>query len=168
MAIMLVAAVLINWFGHPAAHSPPKPAVAHAAAQRYQLGPWIIAVNPDPFTGTVACQIHARDVTLRRDTLIFRVAPGGDTTGTVFRVDLGPAHHVSEAFDTVEAHGFFPQRGWIVDPSGGEVALPTSYVSKASTVTMRIARKDKLRWFKVGQLAAAEAGARAAGCPASL
>ena len=165
--MLLVAALALNLFAYPA-HPPAKPAVAHTVARRYQLGPWIIAVNPDPFTGTVACQIHARDVTLRRDTLIFRVAPGGDTTGTVFRVDLGAARRVSEAFDAVEAHGFFPQRGWIVDPSGGEVALPTSYVSNASVVTMRIARKDHLRWFKVGRLAEAEAGARAAGCPASI
>ena len=83
----------------------------------------------------------------------------------MFRVDSGPPRRVAEAFDTLEARGFFPQRGWVVDPNGGEAALPVSYVSGARVVTMRVTPMQHPRRFKVGRLAEAEAAAKGLGCP---
>lgn len=150
--MLLTAAVSLSLLGHlPTAH----PA--------YRVGPWLIERNADGFTGTVGCELHTRDARLQRDTLIFRIAHEGDTTAAVFRVDSGPPRTVAEAFDTVEAHGFFPQRGWILDPKGGEAALPVSYLSGAKAVAIRVWPRPPRR-FDVSRLQEAEAAARAQGC----
>lgn len=163
--MLLTAAVSLSLLSHfpHGAHRPGD--AAHASHHLYKLGPWLIAVHPDRFAGTTTCQLHTGEVSLRRDTLIFRVAPEGDTTRAIFRVDSGPPHRVAETFDAVEAHGFFPQRGWIVDPNGGEAALPVSYVSGARTVAIRVSPWLHPHRFKVARLAEAEAAAKALGCP---
>ncbi|MDB5482761.1 MAG: hypothetical protein JWO83_3814 [Caulobacteraceae bacterium] len=165
--MLLTAAVSLSLLAR-LPHWPHKPGDAtHAEVSRslYKLGPWLIAVHPDRFAGVTTCQLHTRDVSLQRDTVIFRVAPQGDTTAAVFRIDSGPPHRVAETFDTVEAHGFFPQRGWVVDPNGGEAALPVSYVSGAKVVSLRVTPTRRPRRFMVDRLAEAEASARALGCP---
>jgi len=165
--MLLIAAVSLSLLGHlsPGTHKPGDAAAAHASRHLYKLGPWLIAVHPDRFAETTTCQLHTADVSLQRDTLIFRVAPEGDTTAAVFRVDSSPPRRVAEAFDTVETHGFFPQRGWVVDPNGGEAALPVSYVSGAKVVAIRVSPKRRPRQFKIGRLPEAEAAAKALGCP---
>jgi hypothetical protein len=167
--MLLTAAVTLSFLSHHPHEAPRagEPAAAHAT-RLYKLGPWLIAVHPDRFAGTTTCQLHTIDVRLRRDTLIFRVAPEGDTTAAVYRVDAGPPHRVAEAFDTVEAHGFFPQRGWIVDPNGGEAALPVSFVSGASVVAIRVSPKQHPRRFNVARLPEAEAAARVLGCVSAI
>lgn len=165
--MLLIAAVSLNLVSHlpywPRKHG--EPAAVSAHHQLYKLGPWFIAVDPDRFAGTVGCQLHTKSVSLQRDTLIFRVAPQGDTTAAVFRVDSGPPRRVAEAFDTVEAHGYFPQRGWVVDPNGGETALPVTYVSGAKMVAIQVSPKQHPRRFAVARLSEAEAAARGLGCP---
>jgi hypothetical protein len=150
--MLMTAAVSLSLLGHL-----PSPAPV------YKVGPWLIEANADRFTGTVGCELRTRDARLQRDTLIFRVAPGGDTTAAVFRVDSGRARSIAEAFDAVEARGLFPQRGWLVDPNGGEAALPVSYVSGATAVWIRVWPRRPRR-FDVSRLAEAETAARAQGC----
>ena len=146
-------------------HRPARPA-AHASQRHlYKLGPWFIAVHPDAFAGTTRCQLHTGEVSLQRDTLIFRVSREGDTTAAVYRIDNGPPRRVAEAFDVLEARGLFPQRGWIIDPNGGEAALPVAYVSGATVVTIRVTPKRRPHRFAVGRLAEAEAAAKGLGCP---
>ena len=165
--MLLTAAISLSLLGHLPhwPHGPGGAAGAHASHHLYKLGPWLIAVHPDRFAGTTTCQLHTTTVRLQRDTLIFRVAPEGDTTAAIFRVDAGPPRRVAEAFDTVEAQGFFPQRGWVVDPNGGEAALPVSYVSGAKVVAIRVSPKQHPRRFQVARLPEAEAAAKALGCP---
>ena len=146
-------------------HGAAESASGSTRHQVYKLGPWLIAVDSDPFAGTVGCRLRTRDVSLERDTLIFRVAHQGDTTAAVFRVDSGPPRRVAEAFDTVQAHGFFPQRGWVVDPHGGEAALPVSYASGANVVAIRVSSNEHPRRFNVARLAESRAAARGLGCP---
>lgn len=164
--MLLTAAMTLSLLGHHPhdAHQAPDPAAVHASRRTYKLGPWLIAVHPDRFAGTTTCRLHTTDVSLQHDTLIFRVAPEGDTTAAVFRIDSGPPRRVAEAFDTVEAQGFFPQRGWVVDPNGGEAALPVTYVSGASVVAIRVSPKQRPRRFNVARLPEAEAAAKALGC----
>jgi hypothetical protein len=162
--MLLTTAVALGLLGYLS--QPPGRVDAGSAPARagvYKQGPWLIAVNPDRFTGTTGCQLHSRDVTLQRGTLVFRVASHGDTTAAVFRVDAGPPRPLAEAFDTLEAHGFFPQRGWLVDPNGGEAALPVSYVTGARAVAIRVWPHAPRR-FDVAGLQEAEAKARALGC----
>jgi len=167
--MLLIAAMSLSLLGQSVAgtHRPSKPTVP-AHSRVYKLGPWLIAVIPDRFAGTVGCQVHTRDVSLQRDTLIFRVASEGDTTGAVFRIDSGPPRPVAEAFDTVEAHGFFPQRGWVIDPKGGEAALPASLVSDAQVVAIRVSPNRRPRRFKIARLPEAQAAARGLGCQVGL
>jgi hypothetical protein len=166
--MLLTAAVTLSLLGHVSQWLQEPVDAAHGSNRnRYKLGPWIIAVHPDKFAGTTSCRVSTRDVSLQRDTLIFRVAPEGDTTAAVFRVDSGPPRHVAEAFDTVEAQGFFPQRGWVVDPNGGEAALPAAYVSAARVVAIRVSPKQHPRRFNIARLPEAEAAAKALGCGGS-
>jgi hypothetical protein len=165
--MLLIAAVSLGLLGHfpHGSHRPGDAVHAQPSQRLYKLGPWLIAVHPDRFAETTTCQLHTGNVSLQRDTLIFRVAPQGDTTTAVFRIDSGPPHRVAETFDAVEARGFFPQRGWVVDPNGGEAALPVSSVSGARTVAIRVSPKRHPHVFKVARLPEAEAAAKALGCP---
>jgi hypothetical protein len=164
--MLLIAAMSLSLLGQsdPGPHRPGRPVAVPARARLYQLGPWLIAVTPDRFAGTVGCRVHTRDVSLQRDTLIFRVAAAGDTTGSVFRIDSGPPRPVAEVFDAVEAHGFFPQRGWVIDPNGGEAALPAASVAGARMVAIRVSPGRRPRRFEVARLAEVEAAARGLGC----
>ena len=163
--MLLTAAMSLSLLSHlpQASHKPGHD--AHAARELYKLGPWYIAVHSDRFAGTTTCQLHTQEVSLQHDILIFRVAQQGDTTAAVFRIDSGQPHRVAETFDIVEAHGFFPQRGWVVDPNGGEAALPVSYVTGAKVVSIRVLPRQRPHQFKVARLAEAEASAIGLGCP---
>jgi hypothetical protein len=162
--MLLTTAVSLSLLSHLPQGPPRRTEAAAAHAGVYKSGPWLIAVNSDRFAGTVGCQVRTRDVSLQRDTLIFRVASHGDTTAAVFRVDSGPPRAVAEAFDAVEARGFFPQRRWVVDPHGGEAALPISCVAGARAVAIRV-WPHRARNFNVTRLQEAEARAKALGCP---
>jgi hypothetical protein len=162
----LAAALMLSLLG--AAPPPPLPPGARplgrAAQAHAHAGPWRIRLKQDRFTGAIGCTIAARDVSLRKDTLIFRLGRGLDTRRADYRLDRGPARPVAEAFAEVENHGFFPERGWILDPNGGEAALPAAYVRGARVITLRAAPGGRPRVFKVGRLAEARAIASAAGC----
>ena len=166
---LIAALVSANLFSHlphwpPHAAPPATAAAAPALAHRGHVGPWRIGVNADRFAGTRGCAIAADGVSLHRETLIFRVAARGDTRLAMYRLDAGPPRSVSEAFAAVQGKGFFPRRGWVLDPNGGEIALPATYVSGVSTVTVHVAQGRRLRRFRVAQLAEAVAAAKAAGC----
>jgi hypothetical protein len=135
-----------------------------AQARQRHVGPWRIEMSRDRFAGTLNCSIDARDVTFTRETLIFRVGGGVDTTHSLFRLDSGRPRPVADVFDLVQARGFFPQRGWILDPAGGEVALPAAYVADARRVTIRVSPGSRPRGFRVERLAEARRLAKAAGC----
>jgi hypothetical protein len=167
--MLLTAALALGVFGN-ALHAPRLPDLLggrgpmQASVRHARVGAWSIAARSDPFAGTVACAMTARGVGLQRQTLIFRVAPRGDTTQAVYRVDSAPPHPISDTFDAVQAHGFFPQKGWIVDPDGGEAALPVATVGAAHYVWIRVTpRRNPVR-FNVGGLPEALAAAKRLGC----
>ena len=129
---------------------------AHETVRHRQIGPWRLEVRKDRFGAEVTCRITARDVTLSRETLIFRLAgPERDTTHAVYRIDGGPPHPVSEVFEAVQAHGFFPERGWILNPQGGEAALPVANVTGAKRVALRVTERKTPRVYNVSRLAEA-------------
>lgn len=159
--MLLTAALTLSLLGQwPSGHHQSVRAVTY----RRHVGPWSFTLFSDRFAGKTTCSIDARGVTLARQTLVFRLLRGGDTTHTVFRIDNGPPHRVSDAFETVEAHGFFPQRGWIIDPAGGEVALPAAYLTDARVVTLRVSPNRNPETFKVERLAEAIAVAKTYDC----
>jgi hypothetical protein len=165
--MLLAAALMLGLFGQPKQPLPPgAPPLAHAARAHAHVGPWRVILTQDRFTGVITCTVSAPDVTLRRDTLIFHLGRGLETTHADFRLDRGPSRPVSAAFAEVEDHGFFPERGWILDPNGGEVALPVAYVRSARAITLRAGPGRRPRTFKVGRLVEAILEAKVAGCAA--
>lgn len=160
--MLLTAALALSLF-NPLAWMA-RPPSSHPAIRRVHVGAWSIAIAKDGFSGTSGCSITGKDVSLHAGTAIFRLVRRGDTTHAVFRLDGGPPRAISDTFDAVQAKGFFPQRGWIVDPDGGEAALPAGYLSGIKTVTWRAAWKHGLRQINVGHLDQAIATARADGC----
>ncbi len=169
--MLLTAALSLSLFSHLPRLAHPSHGSEHrtealAVKRHARIGPWHIDARRDRFAATAVCTISGHGVSLHKDTLIFRLAPDGDTTHTVFRVDGGPPRLVSEGFEADAAHGFFPQRGWVIDPNGGEAALPASTVAGAKFITLRMAPKHKPLRFKVDQLHDAIAAARAGGCTA--
>jgi hypothetical protein len=163
--MLLAAALMLGLFGHPKQALPPgAPPLARAARARAHVGAWRIVLTQDRFTGAISCKITAPDVILQRDTLIFRLGRGLETTHADFRLDRGASRPVSIAFAEVENHGFFPERGWIIDPQGGEVALPVAYVRSARAITLRAGPGRHPRTFKVGRLGEAMIEAKVAGC----
>jgi hypothetical protein len=165
--MLLAAALMLGLFGQPKQPLPPGASpLARAARAHTHVGPWRITFAQDRFTGAITCKISAPDISLRRETLIFRLGRGLETTHADFRLDRGPSRPVSTAFAEVEDHGFFPERGWIIDPQGGEVALPAGYVRSARTISLSVGPGRRARTFKVGRLIEAIIEARAAGCQA--
>jgi len=153
---MMVAALLaMSLLGH--AH------VAKVATHHFKVHGWSVVIYNDKFAGEVDCTIKARDISYQRDTLIFQVG-AVDTTNAWFRIDGASPRSVREAFAEDEAHGFFPERGWIVDPNGGEVALPASYLKGARRLYIRAKLKSHPRAFDVSRFGEVLARARAAGC----
>jgi hypothetical protein len=138
---------------------------AHETVRHRHIGPWRLEIRRDRFAGAVTCRITARDITLSRETLIFRIAgPERDTTHAVYRIDGGPPHPVSEVFGAVQAHGFFPERGWILNPQGGEVALPAASVTGARRVALRAGERTAPSVYNVSRLGQALRQYDAAGC----
>jgi len=158
---MLLTAALVLGLFNPVAHS-----AAHArpTTRHVHVGAWSVAVTRDRFAGAATCAINAADVSVHRGVAVFRLGHRQDTTHAVYRLDGGPPRDVSEAFDAVEARGFFPERGWIVDPDGGEVALPATYLSGVRNVLLRVSPSQAPRRIKVTNLDEAIASAKAYGC----
>ncbi len=153
---MMVAALLaFNLFGH--GHGP------KVATHTFKVHDWRVVVRHDDFADRVTCSIKTRRISYLRETLVFHVG-GGDTTHAYFRLDGALPRSVRDAFTEDEAHGFFPERGWIIDPNGGDVALPAAYVVGAKRVYIRATLKSRLRTFDVSRVSEALARARAAGC----
>jgi hypothetical protein len=131
---------------------------------RYATGGWSLTVSHDRFTDAVTCSLKTRTIRYRNETLIFHLKRGLETTHAFYRIDDGPAAPVSKAFHEVEAHGFFPRRGWVDDPAGGDVALPASYLRDADRVSIRASTKMSPIVFKIGRLEDALDYAREEGC----
>jgi hypothetical protein len=153
---VIAAAALSTFFYQP---HPPQ-----LTERLYRLDGWRIAVAHDTFTGQVSCSLSAKDMRFKRDTLIFHIGPGVEATHAVFRLDGGTPRPVSTAFREDEANGFFPQRGFIDDPAGGDVALPADRLKGAKRLWIRASPANQPRYFNVSRFNDALAGAKAAGC----
>ncbi|MGI9170110.1 MAG: hypothetical protein ACR2FH_08050 [Caulobacteraceae bacterium] len=156
---MIMAALAIGSFFYAPHHGP-----AQVTQRLYGVGAWRIGVYHDTFTGAVSCSLRTNRIHYRSETLIFRLGRGVETTHAVFRLDGGTPRPVAEAFHIDEARGFFPRRGWIDDPAGGDVALPRTYFPKVKRLWIRASPASQPQFFNVSRFAEALAGARAAGC----
>jgi hypothetical protein len=157
--MLLAAALALTSVLHPLRLHPPQ-----VTQHRYVSGGWVVTVGHDRFTGALACSLKTRAMHYRNDTLIFHLKRGLETTHAVYRIDDGPPAPVSAAFHEVEAHGFFPRRGWVDDPAGGDVALPASYLHDVRYVWIRASTATRPVAFKVNRFDDALDHARAEGC----
>jgi hypothetical protein len=146
----------------------------HAAVKTHRVRPierhgrthgWQWAVITDRFTGKVSCQLHIRGMHVRADTVIFELKPGAETIHAVVRIDSRPPQPVSDMFAEDQKHGIFPERGWIDDRRGGEVALPLSMIRGARVVWIRPKPKAPVYGYNVSRLDQALAALKHAGCP---
>ncbi|HEY5071730.1 MAG TPA: hypothetical protein VII63_06830 [Caulobacteraceae bacterium] len=133
---------------------------------RYSLDGWRLTVTHDRFSGSVSCSIKTSTVRLVRDTLIFRMGRDAQTADAKFRVDTGPVMSVRVALAEDQARGFFPDRGWIEDPSETAVALPATYARAARAVWIRANIRARPRYFRVQGLAEVLRAANGQGCAA--
>lgn len=135
--------------------------------RHYESGGWRLTVGHDRFTDALVCSLKTHTMHYRSGTLIFHIKRGIDTTHAVYKIDDGPPTPVSAAFHEVEAHGFFPRRGWVDDPEGGDVALPAAYVHDARRVAIRPSTAMRPLIFKVDRFDDALEHAEAEGCDAA-
>jgi hypothetical protein len=133
--------------------------------RHYARGGWYLAVQKDRFSGQTTCTITTGRVSLVRDTLIFRLGRNALTADAHFRVDGGPVRSVREVLALDEARGFFPDRGWIEDPSESEVAIPVSYAQDARAVWIQANPRSTPRAFRLGGLGYILRAAAGLGCP---
>jgi hypothetical protein len=130
----------------------------------YVTGGWSLTVDHDRFTDALTCSLKTRTMYYRNRTLIFHLKNGLETTHAFYRLDDRPAAPVSKAFHDVETLGFFPRRGWVDNPAGGDVALPVSYLRDTGQVAIRASTRMAPTVFKVNRLDDALGNARAQGC----
>ncbi len=157
--MLLAATLALTSVLHPLGHHRPQ-----VTRHRYVTGGWLLTVGRDHFTDALTCSLKTRTMRYRSETVIFHLGRGLETTHAVYKIDDGPAAPVSDAFHEVEAHGFFPRRGWVDDPAGGDVALPVSYLRDADRVSIRASTRMAPAEFKVNRLDDALDRARAEGC----
>jgi hypothetical protein len=137
---------------------------AQIAVKTLKIGDWTAKIRSDQFTGEVSCSLVGRRMSFHRDTLVFHLGRGVDTSQAFFRVDRGPVRSVREPRLENETHGFFLDSGPIGNPSGGEVALPLSVVKDAKQVYVRASPRYPPRAFDLGRFTEALFAAKAAGC----
>ena len=126
---------------------------------------WTVRVTTDRFTKGVSCSVSKGKVRFQGDVLIFHLGEYADVTNAMFRVDGGPVRSVHEATYDDQRRGYYRKDGPLENPSGGEVALPSFYVTGAKWVYIRETPRDYLSWFDVSHFTDALALARSEGCP---
>ena len=126
---------------------------------------WTVNIRRDNFTKTVSCSLKSRTVDFHNGFVVFRLGASVDTDNAFFRIDGGPARSIDEAVRQDQQLGYFSGRGPIDNPSGGEVALPRSYLDGARQVIIRATPRSKPRLFDLTRLPDALAAAKAGGCP---
>lgn len=129
------------------------------------VGGWTVKVTTDRFTKAVTCQMTKGRVEFRNDVLIFHLSRLADSSDADFRVDGGPVRSVREATYDDQRRGYFRDGGPLANPSNGEVALPSFYVTGARRVYIRENPRNPVNWFDVSRFADALALARAMKCP---
>jgi hypothetical protein len=129
------------------------------------VGGWTVKATTDRFTKAVTCSIRKGRVAFRNDVLIFHLGEYADTSEAVFRVDDGPARSVHDATYDDQRRGYYRRGGPLENPSAGEVALPSFYVTGAKWVYIRETPRNDLSWFNVSHFAEALALARSENCP---
>ena len=135
-----------------------------ATIHRY-VGGWTVKLMRDRFTGAVSCSMNKGRVEFRRDVLVFHGDSRADTDDAVFRIDGGPARSVREATYDDQRHGYFRDAGPLENPSAGQVALPSFYVTGASWVYIRANPRRSPERFDVRRFPDALTLARAMKCP---
>lgn len=139
---------------------------AHQTITRHHhVGGWTVRVVWDRFTGDISCTVRKGRVELQNDVLIFHSPEWTDTSDAIFRIDGGPARSVHEATYEDQRRGYYRQGGPLANPSAGEVALPTYYVTGAKLVWIRPDARQEPWHFDVSRFADALALARSWKCP---
>ena len=126
---------------------------------------WTVRVTSDHFTKEVSCSMSKGRVAFHNDVLVFHLGEFADTSDAVFRVDGGPVRSVHEATYDDQRRGYYRNGGPLENPSAGQVALPSFYVTGAKYVYIRETPRNGLSWFDVSGFADALAAARAMKCP---
>jgi len=158
---MLVATALaMALLGHPHAKVAPS-------TRRYAAGVWTLTVHSDGFTGATTCSVRSSRIVIRRDTAIFELDPNKNTDHAQFRIDGGAARSVQDVTLENARHGVFPDRGWIDNPSGGEIAVPVTDIANAKRIWIRVWRHGRVVSFNVNHLGEVLRSAAGLGCPAT-
>jgi hypothetical protein len=131
----------------------------------HHVGGWTVRVIWDRFTGETSCTVRKGRVELQNDVLIFHAPEEVDTSDAVFRIDGGPARSVHEATYEDQRRGYYRNGGPLENPSAGEVALPTYYVTGAKWVYIRANPRRAPDAFDVRNFPEALALARSLKCP---
>jgi len=142
-------------------HRDPAATVTH----RHTTGRWTLMVHADRFNGQTSCSLRSRGIAIHHDTAIFDLGRGVETDAAQFRIDGGRSHSVQDVTLENAHHGVFPDRGWVDNPSRGEVAVPVSDVVGARRVLIRATPRAPIMSFDVSRLGEALRSADGLGCP---
>jgi hypothetical protein len=153
-AVLLSLASL--WTFHPAG--------AEVSREVTSAAGWRIEKTTDRFSGEAACVLTRGDVSVRNGALVLDLGGKTDVTNGRFRIDDGPVRKLEEGLLEVAGghYPFFDQKA----TSGirGKAALPLTYVSGASTVTVQPKPALRAQTFSLSGLNEAVSAAKGAGC----
>ena len=162
---MLAVMLALHLWGHHADRVHGRPTVSWHRQGRVHAWRW--QARYDGFSRVWTCSLKTSRIHVRDDTVIFSVKKGVDTTHGYFVIDNTPPRPVSDVFVEDQKHGIFPERGWIDDRDGGEVAIPLDMVINAKQVAIRPSTKTNIVFYDVHHLVPALAELRKTGCPDS-
>jgi hypothetical protein len=160
----MLATVLVFAFHLPYLHGPPKrpPPVVNAHGHYHH---WDWRVRQDRFSNRFTCEFNGPGMHLRSQSLIFALGHRVETTHAFYRVDARPPDIVSNQFIALHKLNIFPERGWIDDRDGGEVALPMATIGDGKKVWIRANSRSNVRYYDLSRMPVALQQMRKAGCP---
>ncbi len=133
--------------------------------KRFDVQGWRITVSQDRFTGGVTCQAVKRGMRLEATTVVFKLGRHVDTSGAVYRLDLGPAHSLVDQPANQELRHVVEVGALLENPSAGVVALPLSQLAGIKRVDIRANVQTAPQTFDVSGLTAVLDLERSQACP---
>jgi hypothetical protein len=137
---------------------------ARPARQRYQVDNWLIDTVSDPFSNTIRCNIHAKNMRYVPGAVLFQLPRSVNTFNAKYRIDAGPVVSWRVHAMDLTSSGVAIQNSNLTNPSGGQVAIPIAVLALASAVAIQPAFNGKVYTFDLHALSAALSGAANAGC----
>ncbi len=137
----------------------------HAVSvRRTRLGAWTLVQTIDPFLKATNCELYSDDVLYENGVVVFQFPRHTQTYDAVYSLNgTAPVSWRINALELARKGASFSSDD-VENPSGGQVSIPFSVLSKSVTITVRPNATGKSHTLRLAPLLGARAKALLMGC----